>query len=133
MERGDFMTRARLLVIGVLSALPCAAVHADTAIASGELAFHRNCAACHSLEKGKNTIGPSLFSIYGRKSAAINDYGYSKALQNLNLNWSEKNLDAYIADVQRFAPGSKMWVKLPDAKTRESIIFFLKSQALPEK
>lgn len=127
------MTRAKLLAIGVLSALPSAAVHADTAIASGELAFHRNCAACHSIEKGKNSIGPSLFSIYGRKSAEIKDYAYSKALQNLDLNWSEENLDAYLSDVQRFAPGSKMWVKVPDAKVRESIILFLKVQASPEK
>ena len=127
------MTRAKLLAIGVLSALPCAAVYADTAITSGELAFHRNCAACHSLEKGKNAIGPSLFSIYGRKSAAIKDYGYSRALQDLDLNWSEKALDAYIADVQKFVPGSKMSVKVPDAKVRESIILYLKSQASSEK
>lgn len=127
------MTRAKVLAVGLLGTLLCAAVHADSASESGELAFHRNCAACHSLDEGKNTMGPSLFSIYGRKSATVKDYGYSSALQNLNLNWSETNLDAYIADVQRFAPGSKMSVKIADARTREDIVLFLKAQASHER
>jgi cytochrome c len=35
--------------------------------AEGEKAFKR-CAACHSLEAGKNKVGPSLHMIVGRKA-----------------------------------------------------------------
>ncbi|CAN7749215.1 c-type cytochrome [Variovorax sp. LjRoot130] len=104
--------------------------HADAnSVANEELAFHRNCAACHSLEKGQNRIGPSLTSIHGRKSAMAEGYSYSATLRQLNLAWSNATLEPFLSDAQRFAPGSKMWVELDDEKTRKHIIEFLQLQS----
>ena len=48
----------------------------------------KNCATCHSLDDpSKNKIGPSLVGVFGRDSAAIEDYKYSKALSNVNIQW----------------------------------------------
>lgn len=123
------MVSKRILTIGLFGALPLALAHADAdSAANGELAFYRNCESCHSLEKGQNKIGPSLFSIHGRKSALAEGYSYSATLRQLDLTWADANLDAYLTDAQKYAPGAKMWLKLPDTRTRKDIIGFLKAQ-----
>lgn len=116
------------LAAACLLAAPAAwADGADTA--DGELGFHRHCASCHALEAGQHRIGPSLFKVYGRKSASQEAYAYSQALRGLGLTWTDANLDPYLSDAQQFAPGSKMWVKLPDAQMRKDIVAFLKAQS----
>lgn len=123
---------AKLCAIGLAGAVTLAHADADS-VASGELAFHRNCSTCHSLEKGENRIGPSLASVYGRKSAVAEGYAYSATLRQLNLTWSDATLEPFLTDAQRFAPGSKMWIKLDDEKTRKNIIEFFKSQSQPSR
>ena len=57
-----------------------AALMAMGDIALGEKVF-KKCAACHSIVKGgKNNIGPALYNVVGRKTGAVTDYKYSKAL-----------------------------------------------------
>jgi cytochrome c len=54
------------------------------------------CAACHS-EKADG-IGPSLKGVYGRKSAALEDFRYSNPMKRANLVWNAENLRAYLID-----------------------------------
>lgn len=99
------MTISRIVAMGSLGVLASAAVHAgSTDLESAQLAFHRNCAACHSLDKGENKIGPSLYGVYGRKAASMEGYSYSEALRQLNAVWSDTTLDAYTSDAQKLAP-----------------------------
>ena len=57
-----------------------AALMAIWDITLGEKVF-KKCAACHSIVKGgKNNIGPALYNVVGRKTGAVADYKYSKAL-----------------------------------------------------
>jgi nitrite reductase (NO-forming) len=93
--------------------------------AAGSQVF-RKCQACHSLQPGKNGVGPSLANIVGRKAASVAGYNYSSAMKSSNLTWDKKTLDAYLTDPQKIVPGNKM--PFPGLKTdneRNSLIAFL--------
>jgi cytochrome c len=64
------------------------------------------CAACHS-EKADG-IGPSLKGVYGRKSAALEDFRYSNPMKRANLVWNAENLRAYLVDPQAKVKGNRM-------------------------
>ena len=87
---------------------------------------YRKCQACHSLEPGKNTLGPSLAGIIGQKSAADPNFNYSPALRSANLIWDVATLDRYLLDPQKAVPGNRM--PFPGLKTeneRRDVIAYL--------
>jgi nitrite reductase (NO-forming) len=99
---------------------------------SGRLVF-RKCQVCHSLEPGKDILGPSLAGIVGRKSGAEPNYAYSPAMKAANLVWDPKTLDAYFADPEKAIPGNKM--PFPGLKTeqdRADVIAFLAAPERPQ-
>jgi nitrite reductase (NO-forming) len=99
------------------------ALTGDTA--AGHQVF-RKCQACHSLEAGKNGLGPSLAGIVGEKAAAVPGYNFSPAMKASNLTWDAATLDAYLTDPQKVVPGNKM--PFPGLKTereRSAVIAFL--------
>lgn len=124
------MTFIRILALAAagLAASPAAFAEGGD-VSNGQVSFHRQCMSCHSLEAGQHRIGPSLFAVYGRKSASLDGYAYSQPFRGLRVTWSDATLNTYLLDAQQFAPGSKMWVKLPDEQVRKDIIAFLKAQA----
>src|SRR5262245_25288641 len=46
---------------------------------------YRKCQACHSLEAGKNSVGPTLAGIIDKKAASDPNYAYSPALRASGL------------------------------------------------
>jgi len=60
--------------------------------AAGRQVF-RKCQACHSLEPGKNSLGPSLANVVGRKSGETADFNYSPAMKGANVVWNAATLD----------------------------------------
>ena len=99
--------------------------------AAGRLVY-RKCQACHSMDAGKNMLGPSLAGIRGRKAGAEPGYNYSAAMKQSGLVWDDKTLDAYLADPQKLVPGNKM--PFPGLKTdhdRADIIAYLAASAQP--
>jgi nitrite reductase (NO-forming) len=118
---------------------PAPAVVAQAA-ASGVLAgdadagrqVYKKCQACHSLEPGKNLVGPSLAGIVGKASASTANYDYSAAMKNANLTWDAETLDRYLAAPQKLVPGNKM--PFPGLKTdrdRADVIAYLASGGAP--
>lgn len=110
-------------------AAPPAALTGDAA--AGRQVF-RKCQACHSLDAGKNGLGPSLAGIVGEKAAAVPGYNFSSAMKASNLTWDEATLDAYLADPQKVVPGNKM--PFPGLKTereRSAVIAFLAASSKP--
>jgi nitrite reductase (NO-forming) len=92
---------------------------------AGRLVF-RKCQACHSLEPGKNMLGPSLAAIIGRKAGSEANYNYSPAMKQADITWDVKTLDAYLADPQKVVPHNKM--PFPGLKTdhdRQDIVAYL--------
>ena len=66
------------------------------------------CKVCHSLEAGKNLLGPSLHGLIGRQSGSVPGYAYSPAMKNANVTWNDDTLSKYLSDPKAFVPGDKM-------------------------
>jgi cytochrome c len=95
-------------------------------IALGEKVF-KKCAACHSIIKGgKNNIGPALYNVVGRKTGAITDYKYSKALASFDKEWTFEELNGYLIRPAKWIKGTKMaFAGLRKEKDRASVIKYL--------
>lgn len=92
----------------------------------GKVVFEK-CAACHSLEPGKNDNAPTLAGIFGRK-AATEDFRYSAAMKRSDITWDEKSLDSFLEDPQGFIPGNRMpFEGLQDQADRENLLEYLKT------
>ncbi|MCS3725354.1 copper-containing nitrite reductase [Bradyrhizobium betae] len=97
--------------------------------AAGRLVF-RKCQACHSLDAGKNMLGPSLAGVIGRKSGTEPGYNYSPAMKQADLVWDPQTLDRYLGDPAKVVPGNKM--PFPGLKTdhdRADVIAYLATAA----
>jgi cytochrome c2 len=69
---------------------------------------YAQCKICHSLEAGKNMIGPSLYGLIGRKAGSLPGFAYSPAMKNSNVTWNNDTLSKYLTDPKAFIPGDKM-------------------------
>jgi cytochrome c2 len=102
---------------------PAAANAADAA--RGEKLFV-DCASCHSIERGVDGVGPSLFGLFQRKAGDVADYRYSPALKRSGIAWTPQTLDTYIADPQKSVPGNRMpYSGMPNATDRADLIAYL--------
>jgi len=113
------------------SAPAAAAAPVTGDVAAGKLVF-RKCQACHSLESGKNGLGPSLAGLIGKKAGGVPNYNYSPAMKGSDLTWDVATLDTYLSDPQKSVPGNKM--PFPGLKTeneRNAVIAFLASTSAP--
>ena len=94
--------------------------------AKGEKVFNK-CKACHTLEAGKNKIGPSLHGLIGRAAGTAEGFKYSDAMAGSGLTWDEATLDQYLADPKGFIPGNKMvFVGVKKDDQRADVIAYLK-------
>src|SRR5437879_2609142 len=91
------------------------------------------CAACHSLEPGRNMTGPSLSGVWDRKAGSLPSFSrYSSALKSAGVVWSDETLDKWISDPKAFIPGNHMnFQGVPDDEARADIIAFLKQATQP--
>jgi cytochrome c len=96
---------------------------------AGETVFKRYCSVCHTVEAGKNKIGPSLAGILGRTAGSVPGYTYTDANKNSGVTWDEKNLDTYLTDPKKFVPGTKMlFAGIKNDDDRKALIAYLKQQ-----
>ena len=87
----------------------------------------KKCVACHSLQEGKNKIGPSLNNLLGRKAGSVEGYKYSKAMKNSGVVWDEESLDKFLAKPRKFIKRTKMSFRgIKKKSLRDDLISFLK-------
>ena len=129
-----------LLSTVVLSAaLSAAALNAHAAgdVAKGKKGF-KKCKTCHTLDEGKNRVGPSLYKIIGAKAGTAAKYRYSADYVEAGkkgLVWDEANMIAYLKNPKKFIAAflkkdkakSKMTMKYKKLKLRENITAYLAS------
>ena len=90
----------------------------------GKALFHA-CAACHNDQP--DALGPELKGVFGRKSAARDDFRYSGPMMRANLVWDESNLKAYIADPQAKVKGNRMpYGGLTNSSDVDDVVAYLK-------
>jgi cytochrome c len=97
--------------------------------AKGEKIF-RKCKACHSVEEGKNKVGPSLFNVVGRTPGTVEDFNYSKAMQAFGADghvWDEETLATFLEKPKDLVDKTKMaFVGLRKEEERADVIAYLK-------
>ena len=94
--------------------------------AAGQAVFKTQCGICHSAAQGKNMVGPSLFSIMGRKSGSIEGFHYSAANKGANITWDATILNKYLTSPREVVPGTTMtYAGLKDDTKRGDLIAYL--------
>lgn len=90
---------------------------------------YKVCAACHSLEPGRNLTGPSLAHVFGRRAATVADFlRYSDALKRSGVVWNEQNLDAWLREPEKLIPGNEMaFPGIKSEAARRDLVAFLKA------
>ena len=117
---------SRYIVVLIVS-LTVTGAYADGDAARGKKLFEE-CAACHSLERGANGVGPTLNGVFERKAGELADFRYSPAMKRSALPWSARTLDIFLADPQQEIRGNRMpFSGVPDARDRADLIEYLKS------
>ena len=77
-------------------------------VAAGEKVF-ATCKICHQIgETAKNSVGPQLNGVIGRKAGSVPGYAYSPANRDSGLTWDEATFTSYIQNPQAKVPGTKM-------------------------
>lgn len=122
--------RITILAFGALLAVSNTAL-AEGDVAKGEKVF-KKCIACHTLEEGKNKVGPSLYGIFGRTAGALQDYKYSTAMVESGIIWDDENMDGYLKKPRAFLKGTKMaFAGIKKDNQRADLIAFLKEKSAP--
>lgn len=86
------------------------------------------CKACHKLEDGANGTGPHLFAVVQRPIGGVDGYAYSGTLADHGGNWGTAELDAFLANPKKYAPGTKMsFAGLKKATDRANLIAYLQT------
>ena len=97
------------LLAGSAVTVWCSPAGADPA--QGERVFQR-CFACHSVVAGEDKLpGPNLRGVVGRRAGTQPGFRFSPVLIEAGargLVWTRATLDAYLADPERFLPGTEM-------------------------
>lgn len=100
------MKSLSVAVLLVTLAMPGVAAAQD--VAAGEKSFNK-CRACHQVgEAAKNTVGPVLNGLFGRKSGTIDGFNYTEANKNSGIEWNDAVFAEYIKDPKGRIPGTKM-------------------------
>ncbi len=100
-----------------------------TASAEKGASAAKACLGCHAFEKGgANKTGPALWDLVDRNIGSHEGFGYSEALVGKKADkWTYENLNAFLADPKKWAPGTKMAIKIANDAKRADLLAYLAS------
>ena len=120
-----FAVAALIAAVPFVSVAPAMAEDGDPA--AGKTAFNQ-CRACHQVgPEAKNSVGPILNGVVGRKAGEVPGYNYSDANKGSGLTWDEATLREYLKNPRAKVPGTKMvFPGITREKQLEDILAYLK-------
>ena len=119
-----------VIALGLTVALSAGVAQAQADAAKGKKVFTK-CAACHSLQAGKNKLGPSLAGIIGRAAGTSEKFKYSKAMKKSGITWDEESLDTFLKKPKDMVPRTKMSFRgIKKESDRKNLIEYLKQEAM---
>lgn len=133
------MKRARLILAGGVAfvAAPClliantgsakspSAANVVADASEGATLYRAKCGGCHAVDA--NRVGPAHRNVVGSRIASAPGYSYSPALTHVRGIWTRAQLDRWLQNPQKFAPGSRMFLVVDDVHQRHAIIAYLAS------
>jgi cytochrome c len=89
----------------------------------------KQCAACHTFEKGgPNRVGPNLWGVVGRPVASHAGFNYSAAMKAKGGTWTIDELNEFLRNPRRHIPGTLMtYAGLPRGNQRADLLAYLNS------
>ncbi|MCK9379879.1 MAG: c-type cytochrome [Sulfuritalea sp.] len=118
--------KASFLLVPLAAFLNTSLVHAAGDAENGRLQYMSRCIACHSIDV--SLAGPAHRGVFGAKAGSVAGFDYSPALRKSKVIWNERTLDQWLRNPEQFIPGQKMGYSVSDAKNREDLIAYLKTQ-----
>ena len=114
-------------VLRTAAIITCIALLPNVASAkTGEELYKKKCKMCHSLDAGKNGIGPSLAGIMGQTAGTQGGYTKYVGLKNSDVVWDDANMDAWLANPKKFiGKKTSMMSKVKKAEERAAIIEYM--------
>ena len=115
------------IIIGMILIILTVSIANTADLVKGKKVF-KKCISCHSLQEGKNKIGPPLNNLLGRKAGSVKGYKYSKAMKNSGVVWNEESLDKFLTKPRKFIPKTKMSFRgIKKKSLRDDLISFFKN------
>ena len=111
-------------------AVPIEALLATADPAKGEAVF-KKCVSCHTINPGgANGIGPNLHGVMGEPIGTGHaGFAFSEALKSHGGKWDWTNMDAWLHNPKKFAPGTKMtFAGLSKPEDRANLIAYMNTQ-----
>jgi cytochrome c len=125
---GDIMITRRLLQLLPLALVAGLALggtaRADGDATHGKQVFQQ-CGICHSTEPGEQKLGPTLHGVIGRKAASVPGFRYTPGMQKVDVTWTPEQLDKWLSDPSKMAPGTAMAFNLTNEKDRQDVIAYM--------
>jgi len=101
----------------------------ETLYAQGQRVFLRLCRGCHQVEMRRNTIGPHLVDLMGRRAGSVDGYDFSPAMREFDIEWDAESLYAFLLDPPTTVPGTKMVIEpVDDPDESAAVIYYLTQQ-----
>lgn len=97
-------------------------------VAAGKIMFEQRCRSCHAEDPSKQSYGPSLIGVIGRKSGSLEGFNYSDAMKASDIVWSADTLRKWIAGNDDYMPGTRMrHVGITDTAEQDFLIAYIKT------
>jgi len=109
---------------------PISTLLMNASLENGQKLF-KKCGTCHNYEKGSaNKVGPNLWNIINRPKASIEGFAYSKALSEIDGEWTYEELGEFLYKPKKYVKGTKMnFAGLKKAQDRANLVLFLRNQS----